>query len=98
MYYDAHSEIVDSPPPLPAVVSRTAGAEGSLTGAQLRGHGSPLEQNIAVQQLFQSVSQGRGHFGGRIAFDKNGFVFLTLGDRQVPPEGGGPVEAVQRQS
>ena len=40
-----------------------------------------------VQQLFQSVSQGRGHFGGKIAFDKNGFVFLTLGDRQVPPEG-----------
>jgi len=40
-----------------------------------------------VQQLFQSVSAGRGHFGGKIAFDKNGFLFLTLGDRQVPPEG-----------
>ncbi len=40
-----------------------------------------------VQQLFQSVSQGRGHFGGKIAFDANGFVFLSLGDRQVPPEG-----------
>ena len=40
-----------------------------------------------VEQLFQSVSQGRGHFGGKIAFDKNGFLFLTLGDRQVPPEG-----------
>ena len=40
-----------------------------------------------VQQLFQSVSQGRGHFGGKIAFDKHGFVFLSLGDRQVAPEG-----------
>ena len=40
-----------------------------------------------VQQLFESVSQGRGHFGGKIAFDKNGYLFLTLGDRQVPPEG-----------
>ena len=40
-----------------------------------------------LQQLFESVSQGRGHFGGKIAFDKNGFVFLTLGDRQVPPAG-----------
>jgi glucose/arabinose dehydrogenase len=40
-----------------------------------------------LEQLFQSVSQGRGHFGGRIAFDKNGHVFLTLGDRQVPPAG-----------
>lgn len=40
-----------------------------------------------VEQLFQSVSQGRGHFGGKIAFDKNGYLFLTLGDRQVPPSG-----------
>jgi aldose sugar dehydrogenase len=41
----------------------------------------------SVQQLFESVSQGRGHFGGKIAFSKNGFLFLTLGDRQVPPQG-----------
>jgi aldose sugar dehydrogenase len=41
----------------------------------------------SVEQLFESISQGRGHFGGKIAFDKNGFLFLTLGDRQVPPEG-----------
>jgi glucose/arabinose dehydrogenase len=40
-----------------------------------------------VEQLFESVSQGRGHFGGKLAFDKSGYVFLTLGDRQVPPEG-----------
>ncbi|HEX6164591.1 MAG TPA: PQQ-dependent sugar dehydrogenase [Vicinamibacterales bacterium] len=39
-----------------------------------------------VEQLFQSVSQGAGHFGGKIAFH-NGFVYLSLGDRQVPPEG-----------
>ena len=40
-----------------------------------------------VQQLFESVSRGRGHYGGKIAFDKSGFLFLTLGDRQVAPEG-----------
>ena len=40
-----------------------------------------------VEQLFQSVSRGRGHFGGKIAFDGKGHVFLSLGDRQVPPEG-----------
>lgn len=40
-----------------------------------------------VEQLFQSVSQGRGHFGGKIAFDNKGFIYLSLGDRQVPPEG-----------
>ena len=40
-----------------------------------------------VEELFDAVSQGRNHFSGKIAFDKNGFLFLTLGDRQVPPEG-----------
>jgi glucose/arabinose dehydrogenase len=41
----------------------------------------------AVQEIFDAVAQGRNHFSGKIAFDKNGFLFLTLGDRQVPPEG-----------
>ncbi|MBP7777654.1 MAG: PQQ-dependent sugar dehydrogenase [Acidobacteria bacterium] len=40
-----------------------------------------------VTQLFESVSTGRGHFGGKIAFDGKGHLFLTLGDRQVPPAG-----------
>jgi len=40
-----------------------------------------------VQEIFDAVSQGRGHFGGKIAFDRNGYLFLTLGDRQVPPDG-----------
>jgi glucose/arabinose dehydrogenase len=40
-----------------------------------------------VEQLFESVSKGRGHYGGKIAFDGKGHVFLSLGDRQVPPEG-----------
>ena len=40
-----------------------------------------------VKELFQAVSQGRGHFSGKIAFDKNGYMFVSLGDRQVPPEG-----------
>ena len=40
-----------------------------------------------VEQLFEAVAQGRNHFSGKIAFDRNGYLFLTLGDRQVPPEG-----------
>jgi glucose/arabinose dehydrogenase len=40
-----------------------------------------------VEELFESVTQGRGHYSGKIAFDKNGYLFLTIGDRQVPPEG-----------
>jgi len=40
-----------------------------------------------VEQLFEAVAQGRNHFSGKIAFDRSGYLFLTLGDRQVPPEG-----------
>ncbi len=40
-----------------------------------------------VQEIFDAVSKGRGHYSGKMAFDKNGHLFLSLGDRQVPPEG-----------
>ena len=32
-------------------------------------------------------SQGRGHYGSRLAFDRDGYLFITTGDRQVPPTG-----------
>jgi glucose/arabinose dehydrogenase len=40
-----------------------------------------------VRELFEAVAQGRNHFSGKIAFDAKGYLFLSLGDRQVPPEG-----------
>jgi glucose/arabinose dehydrogenase len=40
-----------------------------------------------VKEIFDAVSKGRGHYSGKIVFDKNGYLFLSLGDRQVPPEG-----------
>ena len=42
-----------------------------------------------VQEIFTAKvwSTGRGHHGSRLAFDRNGFLFITLGDRQVPPSG-----------
>ena len=42
-----------------------------------------------LQEVFEARvwSQGRGHYGSRLAFDRNGFLFITLGDRQVPPSG-----------
>lgn len=42
-----------------------------------------------VQEIFEAKvwSQGRGHHGSRLAFDRNGFLFITLGDRQVPSTG-----------
>ncbi len=42
-----------------------------------------------VQEIFvaKNWSPGRGHYGSRLAFDRDGFLFITLGDRQVPPTG-----------
>lgn len=45
------------------------------------------DQLTNIEQLFESVSRGRGHYGGKLAFDGKGFLFISLGDRQVPPEG-----------
>ena len=59
---------------------------GQATTALIRGR-FENDRLTNIQQLFESVSKGRGHFGGKIAFDGNGFVFLSLGDRQVPPQG-----------
>jgi glucose/arabinose dehydrogenase len=42
-----------------------------------------------VQEIFEAKvwSAGRGHHGSRLAFDRNGFLFISLGDRQAPPSG-----------
>ncbi len=42
-----------------------------------------------VQEIFHAAAPGNGSnrssmWGGRIAFDKNGYLFITLGDRQWP--------------
>ncbi len=43
----------------------------------------------SVQEIFEAKvwSRGRGHHGSRLAFDANGFLFISLGDRQVAPAG-----------
>ena len=42
-----------------------------------------------VQEIFEAKvwSRGRGHHGSRLVFDGQGHLFISLGDRQVPPEG-----------
>lgn len=62
------------------------GGKDVATTALIRGR-FENDRLTNIEPLFESVSKGRGHFGGKIAFDKNGYLFLTLGDRQVPPEG-----------
>jgi glucose/arabinose dehydrogenase len=42
-----------------------------------------------VVEIFEAQvwSQGRGHHGSRLAFDRDGYLFITLGDRQSPATG-----------
>lgn len=42
-----------------------------------------------VQEIFEANawSRGQGHYGSRLAFDGKGHLFITVGDRQVPPQG-----------
>ena len=41
----------------------------------------------AIEEVFEATAQGRGHYGGRMAFDPAGYLFLTAGDRMVPSAG-----------
>ena len=40
-----------------------------------------------IEEIFLAVSQGRGHYGSRLAFDNEKYLFITVGDRQAPPRG-----------
>lgn len=43
---------------------------------------------VDVQDIFVADTRpGTGHFGSRLAFDRNGFLFITVGDRMAPPRG-----------
>ena len=43
-----------------------------------------------VEEIFEAKAwNGRGgHFGAKIAFDEDGYLFMSVGDRQVLPSGG----------
>jgi len=60
--------------------------EGSTT-AVIRGK-FENDELTDVEEIFEAVSDGRnGHYGSRLAFDGNGYLFLSVGDRQAPPSG-----------
>ena len=41
-----------------------------------------------VEDIFIAETRGRrGHYGGRLAFDADGYLFVTVGERQVPSRG-----------
>ena len=40
-----------------------------------------------VVEIFSPQAAGFGHYGGKIVFDDEGYLFLTLGERQAPARG-----------
>lgn len=38
-------------------------------------------------EIFATQAVGFGHYGGKLVFDGNGYMFLTAGDRMAPPVG-----------
>ncbi len=70
-----------------------------LTYAKPIGDGSAATTAIArgrfendrltdVEDIFVAQTQGRpGHYGGRLAFDEEGYLFVTVGERQAPSTG-----------
>lgn len=61
-------------------------ADSGATTAVVRGR-FENDRLTDVQEIFVAVARGAGHYGSRLAFDRNGFLFITAGDRQVPPRG-----------
>lgn len=59
---------------------------GTSTTAIVRGR-LVNDSLVDVQEIFAADASGAGHYGGRMAFDANGYLFLTLGDRMAPPNG-----------
>ncbi len=59
--------------------------EGSTT-AVVRGR-FENDRFTDIEEIFEATTEGRGHYGGRLAWDHDGFLFLTVGERQVPSTG-----------
>jgi aldose sugar dehydrogenase len=55
----------------------TAVSRGRLEGDRL----------VDVEEIFEANawSPGAGHYGSRLAFDAEGYLFITIGDRQASP-------------
>lgn len=65
--------------------SKPLGGEESTT-AVIRGR-FENDRLTDVEEIFEADSRGRGHYGSRLAFDEAGYLFFSVGDRQVPPRG-----------
>lgn len=67
--------------------SKPAGDSGLTTTAIARAR-FENDRLTGLADIFVARTRGTiGHFGSRIAFDRNGFMFVTVGDRMAPPSG-----------
>ena len=67
-------------------ISYAKPVEGGSTTSVLRGT-FENDRFTPEQEIFLAESQGRGHYGARLAFHPDGTLFVTVGDRQAPPSG-----------
>jgi len=66
--------------------SKPGTGDRTATTAVIRGR-FENDRLTNVEEIFLAVSQGRGHYGCKLEFDGKGYLYLTIGDRQVPPTG-----------
>jgi len=60
------------------------GGESTTTIVRARFENDRLSN---VTEIFEAQAAGRGHYGGRMVIDADGYLFLTAGDRMVPSLG-----------
>jgi len=65
--------------------SKPVGADDSTTTV-VRGR-FENDRLTNVVEIFAATASGRSHYGGKMVFDADGYLYLTAGDRQVPSEG-----------
>ena len=66
--------------------ARRMGAQGSTAVVRGRFENDRLTD---VEEIFEAEAwvMGMGHYGAKLAFDHDGYLFVTVGDRQAPPTG-----------
>ncbi len=66
--------------------ANTDGTESTTAVSRARFDGRRLTD---VEEIFEARAWGdrNGHYGSRLAFDADGYLFVTVGDRQAPSRG-----------